>query len=255
MRRISIVTVCLNSARSIGDTLASVNAQTHVEVEHIVIDGGSTDGTQDLVRAQGQRVSRLVSEPDRGIYDAMNKGLALATGDIVGFLNADDVFASPETAARIDQAFAPGVDACYGDVVYVDSVDPSRTIRYWRAGAYRPGLCASGWAPPHPTLYVRREVLVGHGGFDARMRIAADFDLALRLFDVAGIGMRYIPEVLVRMRVGGASNGSLKGVLRGHREMATALRAQGLPAGWGWSMRRIACRIPQILSRPRNTLD
>ena len=253
MLDLSIVTVCLNSARSIGDTLASVNAQTHAEIEHIVIDGGSTDGTQDLVRQRGERVCRLISEPDRGIYDAMNKGLALATGDIVGFLNADDVFASPEAVERIAQAFTPGVDASYGDVVYVDSTDPSRTVRYWRAGAYRPGLCASGWAPPHPTLYVRREVLVGHRGFNDQMRIAADFDLALRLFDVAGIGVRYIPETLVRMRAGGASNGSLKGVLRGHREMAAALRAQGLPAGWGWSMRRIARRIPQILSRPQPT--
>ena len=101
MRRISIVTVCLNSARSIGDTLASVNAQTHAEIEHIVIDGGSTDGTQDLVRQRGERVRRFISEPDRGIYDAMNKGLALATGEIVGFLNADDVFASPEAVERI----------------------------------------------------------------------------------------------------------------------------------------------------------
>ena len=252
MLKLSIVTVCLNSARCIGDTLASVNAQTHAEIEHIVIDGGSTDGTQDLVRQRGERVCRLISEPDRGIYDAMNKGLALATGDIVGFLNADDVFASPEAVERIAQAFTPGVDASYGDVVYVNSTDPSRTIRYWRAGAYRPGLCASGWAPPHPTLYVRREVLVGHGGFNDRMRIAADFDLALRLFDVAGIGVRYIPETLGTHAHRWRVQRFVEGRAARSPPMGTALRAQGLPAGWGWSMRRIARRVLQVLSRPRN---
>jgi glycosyltransferase involved in cell wall biosynthesis len=248
---LSIVTVCLNSARTLADTLASVNAQSHPQIEHLVIDGGSTDGTQALVRAQGQRVARLVSEPDRGIYDAMNKGLALASGDVVGFLNADDVFAGPQSAAMIAAAFAADVDACYGDVVYVSADDPARVIRYWRSGNYRRGWCAQGWAPPHPTLYVKREVFARLGGFDASLRVAADFELALRLLDVAGIRVGYIPEVLVRMRTGGASNGSLKGILRGHREMAAALRTHGLPAGWGWSARRLARRIPQLLTRPR----
>jgi glycosyltransferase involved in cell wall biosynthesis len=248
---LSVVTVCLNSARTIGDTLDSVNAQSHPHIEHIVIDGGSTDGTQDLVCARGARVAQLVSERDHGIYDAMNKGLALATGDVVGFLNADDTFASPNAASTIAHAMTYGTDACYGDVVYVSDADPSRVIRYWRSGPYRRGQCAKGWAPPHPTLYVRREVLARHGGFDQRLRVASDFELALRLFDVAGIAVRYIPEVLVRMRAGGASNGSLKGILRGHRDMAAALSTHGLPSGWGWSARRLVRRIPQLLSRPR----
>jgi glycosyltransferase involved in cell wall biosynthesis len=249
--KLSVVTVCLNSARTIADTLASVSAQTHPQLEHIVIDGGSTDGTQALVEAQGQRVARLVSERDRGIYDAMNKGLALATGDVVGFLNADDAFASPDAAASIAAAFEDDeVQACYGDVVYVSASDPARVIRYWRSGPYQRGQCARGWAPPHPTLYVRREALLRHGGFDARLRVAADFEMALRLLDVLGLPVRYIPEVLVRMRAGGVSNGSLRGILRGHRDMAEALRRHGLPAGWGWSARRLARRIPELLTRP-----
>jgi glycosyltransferase involved in cell wall biosynthesis len=248
--QLSIVTVCLNSARTLGDTLASVNAQTHPALEHIVIDGGSIDGTQELVRAHAHRVSHFVSETDRGIYDAMNKGLALARGDVVGFLNADDAFASPDTAAAIAAAFVPGTDLCYGDVVYVRADDPARVIRHWRSGEYRRGLCAAGWAPPHPTLYAKREVLVRSGGFDDRLRVAADFDLALRLLDIEGLPVRYLPQVLVRMRAGGVSNGSLRGILQGHRDMAVALRAHGLPAGWGWSARRLARRIPQFLSRP-----
>lgn len=249
---LSVVTVCLNSAATLGETLASVNVQTHPRIEHIVVDGGSTDGTQALVRAQARRVTTMLSERDRGIYDAMNKGLALTRGDVVGFLNADDAFASPESAAAIARAFGdPAVQACYGDVVYVAADDPSRVIRYWRAGPYRRGQCASGWAPPHPTLYIRREAFTQHGGFDDRLRVAADFELALRLLDVVGLPVRYIPEVLVRMRAGGVSNGSLRGILRGHQEMITVLRAHGLPAGWGWSARRLARRVPQILSRPR----
>ena len=249
--KVSIVTVCMNSERTIGSTLASVNAQEHEDIEHIVIDGGSRDGTVGLVKSMGTRLTHVVSEKDHGIYHAMNKGLAIARGDIVGFLNSDDVFSGPKTTGAIAAAFGGVVDACYGDVVFVKSSDPSRIVRHWRAGGYRRGMCASGWAPPHPTLYIRRGIFERLGSFNERMRVAADFDLALRLFDVAGIGVRYIPEVLVRMRAGGASNGSLKGVLRGHREMAESLRAQGLPVGWGWSMRRLANRIPQLLSQPR----
>lgn len=248
--KVSIVTVCLNSATTIGDTLLSVALQTHPDIEHLVIDGGSTDGTQAVVSGSAGRVAKFVSEPDRGIYDAMNKGLALATGDVVGFLNADDVFAGDDSVARIAAAFVPAVQACYGDLVYVSPADTARVLRYWRAGAYVRGMCADGWAPPHPTLYVRRELFGRWGGFDARMRVAADFDLALRLLDVHGASVAYLPEVLVRMRAGGAANRSLRNVLRGHREMAAALKAQGYEGGWRWSAQRMLRRIPQLLSRP-----
>lgn len=246
---VSVVTVCLNSARTIADSLESVNAQTHPDVEQIVVDGGSTDGTQDVVRRVGRRVTHCLSEPDRGIYDAMNKGLALARGDVVGFLNADDSFADAQALARVAEAFERGVDACYGDIVYVAPDDPRRLIRYWRSGPYRRGQCAHGWAPPHPSFYVRREVFEKHGGFDAAFKVAGDFEVALRLLDVAGIAVRYVPAVLVRMRTGGVSNRSVKGILQGHREMATALRRHGFPAGWGWSLKRVIGRAPQFLAR------
>jgi glycosyltransferase len=248
---ISVVTVSLNSACSICDTIESVNAQSYGPLEHIFVDGASADDTPLLIKARASRQPRLVSEPDGGIYDGMNKGIALASGEVVGFLNSDDAFASPEAVAAIAKAFERAdTQACYGDVVYVSANDPTRVIRYWRAGPYRRGQCAQGWAPPHPTLYVRREALLRLGGFDERLRVAADFEMSLRLLDVAGLSVRYIPEVLVRMRAGGASNGSLRGILRGHRDMAAALHANGLPAGWGWSVRRLARRIPQVLSRP-----
>lgn len=248
--KLSVITVCLNSADTIGDTLASIADQTFEDIEHIVIDGGSTDGTQALVQAARHPVARFLSERDGGIYDAMNRGIEMATGDVVGFLNSDDTFASSNSVARLAAAFERGVEACYGDVVYVSPEDTRRVIRYWRAGQYEQGLCASGWAPPHPTLYVRRDTLARVGGFDTRMRIAADFEFALRLLDVEQVPVRYVPEVLVRMRAGGVSNRNLRGIIRGHRELAQALRSHGFPAGWWWSVRRIARRIPQFIHRP-----
>jgi glycosyltransferase involved in cell wall biosynthesis len=247
---VTIVTVCLNSAATIVDALRSVNQQDYPAIEHIVIDGGSSDGTQELVRCHGERVVRLVSEPDAGIYDAMNKGLALASGEFVGFLNADDVLARPDSLSRIVAAMTAGIDACYGDVVYVAKERPDRVVRYWRSGSYRRGQCANGWAPPHPTLYVRRDIFTRLGGFDASMRVAADFEFALRMLDVHGTSVSYVPDVLVRMRTGGVSNGNVKGILRGHRELAAALRIHGFQSGWGWSLRRLLRRIPQFLSRP-----
>jgi glycosyltransferase involved in cell wall biosynthesis len=248
---VSVITVSLNSARTIGSTIESVNTQSYEHLEHIFIDGASNDGTQRLVAECARRRPRLFSERDGGIYDAMNKGLALASGEVVGFLNADDAFESPEAVAAIASTFEDqDIQACYGDVVYVRADDPTRVVRYWRSGPYARGQCATGWAPPHPTLYVRRDALLRHGGFNDRLRVAADFEMALRLLDVLGLTVRYIPEVLVRMRAGGVSNGSVRGILSGHRDMASALHAHGLPAGWGWSARRLARRIPQFLSRP-----
>lgn len=247
---VTIVTVCLNSAGTVLDAVRSVNEQDYPAIEHIVIDGGSTDGTQELIRNAADRLTHLVSEPDGGIYDAMNKGLALARGEFVGYLNADDVLAHPDCVSRMVAAMASGADACYGDVVYVSNERPDRVVRYWRSGPYRRGQCATGWAPPHPTLYVRRSVFNRLGGFDASMRVAADFEFALRVLDVHGTSVSYVPDVLVRMRTGGVSNRNLRGILRGHKELASALQRHGFPSGWAWSARRLLRRVPQFLSRP-----
>ena len=165
--KISIITVTWNSAATVTDTLRSVNSQTHPNVEHIVVDGGSTDATIEIVRAEGKRVVKLVSEADDGIYDAMNKGLSLATGDVVGLINSDDFYASPEAVAKVAAAFAdPNVDAVYADLCYVAQDDVKRIVRYWRSTPFEPGLFARGWAPPHPTLFVRREFFDRFGNFD-----------------------------------------------------------------------------------------
>ena len=180
--KVSIITVSYNSADTIADTLASVAAQTHSEVEHLVIDGASEDQTAEIVRQQGARVARFICEPDCGMYEAMNKGIALATGAVVGILNADDVYAKPEVLSRVASLFAaPEIDACYGDLVYVDRRQPSREVRYWRAGPYCRAAFGRGWYPPHPTFFVRRTAYESFGGFDRSFPLAADVELMLRL--------------------------------------------------------------------------
>lgn len=249
--KFSIVTVCFNSSSTIGDTLRSVREQTYDDIEHIVVDGGSKDNTLEIVAKEGAHVSTLVSEKDNGIYDAMNKGLAVARGDIVGFLNSDDVFANSDVIATIAQAMAdPLVDACYGDLVYVAAADASKVVRYWKSCEYRPGLCARGWMPAHPTFYARRAVYQRHGDFDLSLKLQADFEMALRLLDIGGLNTVYIPEVLVRMRMGGASNASFRNILRGNLEASKACQKHGLPGGVLFIAGKILSRLPQFLRRP-----
>lgn len=215
MIKISVVTVVFNSKPTIAQAIESVLSQSYSAVESIVIDGASTDGTLAVLETYRPRLSLIVSERDEGIYDALNKGLKHATGDVVGFLHADDVFESSEVLAKVAAVFLdPTIDAVYGDLVYVRHSDIGQVIRYWQAGQYDTALLSRGWMPPHPTFYVRRSVYERLGGFDKRYRIAADYDTILRFLAVGKIRAVYIPEVLVRMRAGGISNRSLKTILR-----------------------------------------
>jgi len=251
--KISIVTVCFNAAETIADTLESVARQTHPDVEHIVIDGASTDGTMDIVARCQARLARVVSEPDRGIYDAMNKGLALATGEIVTFLNADDVYANDGILAYVAQIMTdPALDACYADLIYVARDEPTRVVRYWKSRPYEPGLCLKGWMPAHPTFFVRKAVLDRHGGFDPAFKLQSDFDLMVRLFELHHIRTRYVPEIWVRMRMGGASNKSLRNVWKGNLEAWRSCRKHGFAMSPLFIARKIASRFSQFLVAPPN---
>jgi glycosyltransferase len=183
-------------------------------VESILIDGASTDGTLDVLESYRSNLGKFISEPDKGVYDALNKGISHSTGDVVGFLHADDVFESNDVLSKVADAFRdPRVDAVYGDLVYVKHDDISRVIRYWRAGHFDESLLSYGWMPPHPTFYVRRSVYDRLGVFDTRYRIAADYDTILRFLSVGKISIVYIPDVLVRMRAGGISNRSISTIV------------------------------------------
>jgi len=241
------VTVCFNAARTIQHTLRSVDQQTHLNLEHVVIDGGSTDGTVDLVRRLGSRVSYLVSERDDGIYDAMNRGLRQSTGEFVMFLNADDQYAGPNCVADLARALVKsGADSAFGDVAYV--LDDARLtrVRQWKSGPYTRGAFARGWAPPHPTFLACRRRLLEIGGFDLRYRLASDFDLMMRALDGAGMTAAYVPRELVVMRLGGVTNASVGNVLRQNMEIIDSLRRAGHPfVGPSLIAQKVISRIRQ----------
>ena len=246
--RISVITVAFNSTQTIGDTLDSVASQTHSEVEHLVIDGASKDATLDVIRGHANERIRYFSEPDRGIYDAMNKGLKAASGEVIGFLNSDDMFADREVLARIAGAFEdPLVDVCFGDLVYV-SYDNQRIVRYWKSRAFMPGDFARGWCPAHPTFYVRRRALERAGLFDLDFRLAADSEFMMRYLELVRARSVYLPWVQVRMRLGGATNASLANVFAQNREIFTALRKNKIPfSTFGFVARKLANRLVQFV--------
>ena len=250
--KISIITVTWNSAATVVDTLRSVNVQTHPDVEHIVIDGGSSDATLAIVKAEGRRVTTVVSEPDHGIYDAMNKGLALAGGDVVGLLNSDDFLAAPHVLSTIAATFAdPDVDAVYGDLCYVRQNASSQIVRYWRSSPFVPGAFARGWAPPHPALYIRRKIYEQLGRFDLVYSLTADLELMARFIEIHRIRTRHVPQVFVHMRLGGATNKNLRNIVRGNREIWRALHKHGLAGSLlGFAFGKLVSRGRQFLTRP-----
>ena len=250
--KISIITVCYNSAKTITDTLRSVREQSFGNIEHIIVDGGSTDRTLELISVEGLHVSKLVSESDKGIYDAMNKGIALATGDIIGFINADDFYISPEVLSKVAAACeASGADCCYGDLCYVQQDDTSKIVRYWRSSPFRLGLFGKGWCPPHPTFFVRRSVYECLGRFNLNYKIAADVELMARFLVAGSISSFYIPEVLVHMRMGGTTNRSLSNIVRQNLEIRRALLGNGLRFSWTqFILSKLMSRALQFVRRP-----
>ncbi len=248
--KISIITAVFNNKAFIEACMESVLCQTYKEIEYVIIDGGSTDGTLEIIKRHGSRITKLISEPDSGIYDALNKGLKAATGDVIGFLNSDDVYAHENVIKNISSAIGEHkVDSCYGDLLYVDKDNPAKVIRYWKACPYTPGLFERGWMPPHPTFFVRREVYEKFGGFNTEFRIAADYELMLRFLEKHRISTWYIPEVLVRMRSGGVSNRSIANMLRKSREDYGAWKANGLRGGVGTILLKILTKVPQFFRR------
>jgi len=223
--KITVITAVYNAKDTVAEAIESVLAQDYADVELVVIDGASSDGTTELLESYREHIDIFVSEPDHGIYDALNKGIKHATGDVVGFLHADDLFADETVLSKVAAAFASGdVDAVYGDLEYVSKDAPDKVIRYWQSGDFSRHRLKHGWMPPHPTFYVRRSVYQEHGGFDTSFRIAADYDCMLRFLGLARVRCAYIPSVMVKMRLGGASNRSLANIMQKSREDYIALR-------------------------------
>ena len=249
--KISIITVTFNSEETLEDTITSVADQVYNDVEHIVIDGGSSDGTLEILDKYKDKLSKIVSEEDDGIYDAMNKGIGLATGEVIGFLNSDDFFSGTEVLSSIAKAFQdPQVQACHADLVYVDSDDPGKVVRYWKSQEYKAGLFEKGWMPAHPTFYVRSSVYRQYGIFDTQYKFHSDMELTARFFIKGEIKTLYLPEVWVKMRTGGTTNKTIKNIIRGNMESYRACKNLGLKLTPFYFFTKFVMRIPQFFQRP-----
>lgn len=251
---ISIITVCYNSLKTIEETICSVLEQDYPHIEYIIIDGGSTDGTQEIIARYRDRISIYVSERDDGIYDAMNKGIQRATGEIVGLLNGDDLYADKAVLSKVAAVFkSEAVQACYGDLIYFSDRDPNQVVRYWKSGEFKAGLFSRGWNPPHPTFFVRREVYSRWGAFDTSYSMGNDVELMMRFLEKYHLKAVYIPSLLVKMRLGGVSNRALKNILLQNKNILQAAKKLNIKISiWGFLWGKMINRLSQFIIRSRS---
>jgi glycosyltransferase involved in cell wall biosynthesis len=248
--KVSIITVCFNSVATIRDTIDSVLAQDFDDLQYLVIDGGSSDGTMDIVRGYGDNIDVVVSEPDHGIYDAMNKGIELATGDVVGLLNSDDIYAYDSVLSElVELMVSSGSDTVFADLAIVDADNFERVIRHYDSSKFNTGRLAYGWMPAHPTFMVKRELYVKHGGFLTDYQIAADFEMVARLLHTAAASYAYLPVVAVKMRSGGISTRGLKSSCILNREIVRACRANGIKTSLAQVLLKTPAKLMEYLGK------
>jgi len=251
--KVSVITVCYNSEKTIASTLDSIASQTHDNIEHVIVDGGSTDGTINIVKQKLRDGDVFVSEPDEGLYDAMNKGVDLATGNIVGVLNSDDFYESDDAVATVVEMFrhTPEADLVFGDVVFVSPDNLNKVIRLYRAAHFRPWKLRFGWMPPHPATFVRKSAYERVGKYRLDMRIAADYDMFVRWLLVAGLKWQYLDRVLVRMRAGGVSTSGIRSSIRLNREIVRACRDNGIYTNLIFVLSKIPFKLLELIRRPK----
>ncbi|MFZ9024799.1 MAG: glycosyltransferase family 2 protein [Anaerohalosphaeraceae bacterium] len=250
MKKISVITVMLNSEATLLDTIHSVNAQTYPDIEQVFVDGGSSDRSVQIANENAQKPHILISEPDDGLYDAMNKGIKRASGDVIAFLNSDDVYEKNDILWQVAKIFEDdSVDAVYGDLVYVKYNDVNTVRRYWKSGPYKEDAFLKGWLPPHPTFMCRKHLYDQFGSFDTTFKIASDYELMFRFIQRHKIKMAYLPKVFVKMRTGGASN-TPGGIIKANLEVFRAFRQNGYPVHWRASVMKPVSKIGQYFKKP-----
>lgn len=250
MKKISIITAVYNDEDHIEGCIRSVLEQTYPEIEYIVIDGASTDKTQDIIKKHSSRISKFISEKDNGFYDALNKGIKNATGDIVGVLHSDDIFYDKTVIESIANVFnSEEIDSVYGDLIYVKENDASKVVRYWEAGEYSQKKIIFGWMPPHPTFFVKKKIYEKYGLYDMQFKIAADYEMILRFLYKERISIHYLKKCLVKMRWGGMSNRNIYSILNKTYEDYKICKSYNL--SWLTVMAKNFCKIGQFLKKIR----
>lgn len=247
--RISIITATYNSAKTIAETIASLETQTYQNIEYIIVDGASQDSTVSFISDNSSKISKIICEPDKGIYDALNKGIRAATGDVIGFLHSDDLLAYDDAIADIAKTFeATGCDALYGDLEYVSRHDISKRVRLWKSGIFSRVKMKFGWMPPHPSFYMKRTCYMEYGDFSLDYRISADYDSILRYILKKRISLAYLPKVLVKMRVGGISNRSFSSMINKSMEDVRVMKEYRLIWPLALAYKNLS-KLPQFIKK------
>jgi glycosyltransferase len=250
---VSIITVTYNSQATIADTIRSVALQSYSNIEHVIIDGSSTDDTLEIVRNTPGRITRIISEPDKGIYDALNKGIINSGGDIIGLLHSDDELASDTIIEDICNKFIQtSSDIVYGDLIYVSNKNKNKIIRYWKSTPFDKALVNKGWMPAHPTVFIRREVYNKYGQFNLRYKISSDYDFILRLMQIRDLKIEYLPRIITKMRMGGVSNSSFGNIFLKSLEDYRIIKKNGLPYPMAILIRKNLSKIIQFVTKEQN---
>jgi glycosyltransferase len=250
--KFSIITAVFNNKDLIGSCIESVVSQSHSPVEYIVIDGGSTDGSREIIEKHKGQISYFVSEPDKGVYDALNKGIDAATGDVVGVLHSDDFFANSLVLKNIAEVFREyDPDVVYGDLLYVSQYDTSKIIRYWKSKPFEKHFLKKGWMPPHPTLFIKSSVVKSVGYFNLDYKISSDYDYVIRVFQTPGLKIRYLPLVISCMRLGGASNKNILNIYKKSMEDYKIIRKNRI-GGLGTLIIKNFSKLNQFFSHKIN---
>ena len=247
--KVSIVTVAYNAASTIKDTIESVLSQKGIDLEYIIVDGGSKDDTVQIIESFGDQIHKFISEPDKGIYDGMNKGVKMATGVVVGILNSDDFYMDENVLQKVISKFTEDIQAVYADLVYVDQFDTDKITRTWVSKKYEEDAFIKGWMPPHPTFFVRKEIYDKFGCYSLELRSAADYEFMLRVIHKHKISLSYLPEVIVKMRAGGESNASFKNRLRANKEDRMAWKMNDLKPSPFTFIRKPLSKVSQFFKK------
>lgn len=250
--KVTIITVCFNSEKTIGETIESVLSQTYDDIEHIIVDGDSSDGTMAVVKNYIDDIDVVVSEPDSGIYDAMNKGLSLATGDVIGILNSDDFYSSRDVIKNVVDRFCqqPENDIVFGDVVFVDPEKTDRVVRFYNSRRFKPWKLRFGWMPPHPATFIKKETYNVAGKYSLDYKISADYEMFVRLLLVKSSVISRLDSVLVKMRTGGISTSGLKSSIALNREIVRACRSNGVYTNLFFILLKLPVKLIELFKRP-----